>query len=67
MPQIHIFGYSITNLWLDFCSDLGPERFVLALLGILVISLCVAYIVSDFFRNLDTRVPIHTETFHTEL
>ena len=58
---------SVKNIWFDFCLDLGPEKLVVVLLVILLLSLYTAYIATDFARMYDTRVPITDEMLHTEL
>ena len=58
---------NIKSIWFDFCLDLGPEKLVIVLLLILLLSLYIAYVATDLSRTYDTRIPITDDMLHTEL
>lgn len=49
---------AVTNIWFEFCADIGAGRLIVIILVLLCMSLYVAYVVTGFADHIDTRIPI---------
>ena len=58
---------SVRNIWFEFCNDLGLERLAVLLVGLLCLSLYVAYTITGYSKMIDTRVPVQFESQRVEL
>ena len=51
----------VRSVWLEFCADLGPEKLIAVVILVLLLSLYVAYIVTGYANQIDTRIPVDAD------
>lgn len=50
---------TVRSVWMEFCTDLGPEKLAMVILVVLVLSLYVAYVATGYAKQYDSRIPIN--------